>query len=113
MSGLRSLLKPAILRVLSDGKPRKARELVAVLRSELQRADIDKHEVNSVLYRDLTNNVRCDATFNWHLVNRPNSSRNSPASANASSRAETIRTIYRLRAGLPPCENLEHVTAGA
>jgi hypothetical protein len=113
MSGLRSLLKAAILRLLSDGQPRKARELVAVLRAELHREDIDKHEINSVLYRDLSSEVRCDATFNWHIADGPNSGQNSPTPANAPSRAEMIRTIYRLRAGLPPCENLEHLTVGA
>lgn len=113
MSALRSMLKAAILSLLSDGRPRKAKEIVAVLRSELQREDIDKQDVNSVLYRDLTNNVRCDATFNWHIADRPSSGQTSPTPANAPSRAEMIRTIYRLRAGLPPCENLEHLTVGA
>src|SRR3954447_12389583 len=112
MSGLRSLLKTAILSVLSDGRPRKAREIVAVLRSELQREDIDKQDVNSVLYRDLTHNVRCDAAFNWHIADRPNSGQSSPTPTNSPSRGEMIRTIYRLRAGLPPCENLEQLTVG-
>jgi len=111
MSGLRSLLKAAILRLLSDGQPRKARELVAVLRSELHREDIDKHEINSVLYRDLSSEVRCDATFNWQIRDG-GTVRGSPADEGAPSRAEMIRTIYRLRAGLPPCENLEHLTVG-
>jgi hypothetical protein len=113
MSGLRNLLKAAILRILSDGKPRKARELVPVLRSELQREDIDKHEVNSVLYRDLSGAVQCDATFDWHLAESPSVAvQESSELDGLPSRAEMIRTIYRLRAGLPPCENLEHLTVG-
>src|ERR1700722_12816205 len=101
MSGLRSLLKAAILRLLSDGQPRKARELVVVLRADLHREDIDKHEVNSVLYRDLSSEVRCDAAFNWQI--RDGAIAHSSAGDEAApSRAEMIRTIYRLRAGLPP-----------
>lgn len=111
MSGLRSLLRAAILRLLSDGQPRKARELVAVLRAELHREDIDKHEINSVLYCDLSSEVRCDATFNWQIRDGATAP-GSPADERAPSRAEMIRTIYRLRAGLPPCENLERLTVG-
>ncbi len=112
MSGLRNLLKVAILKILSEGKPRKARELVTVLRTELQREDIDKHEVNSVLYRDLSTTVRCDGTFNWQIGDAV-TAQSSSAGEKAPSRSEMIRTIYRLRAGLPPCENLEHLTVGA
>jgi len=114
MSGLRILLKAAILKVLSDREPRKARELVTLTRAELRRDDVDKHEVNSVLYHDLSNEVRCDATFNWQIVDPSSVTATSvPGAKGALSRAETIRTIYRLRAGLPPCENLEQITVGA
>jgi hypothetical protein len=111
MSGLRTILKAAILGILSDRKPRKAKELVPLVRTELGREDIDKHLVNSVLYRDLANEVRCDATFNWHVVDARSENINAPG--RIGSRAELIRTIYRLRAGLPPSENLEHITVGA
>lgn len=111
MSGLRNLLKSTILKILSDGKPRKARELVATLRTELQRQDIDKHEVNSVLYRDLSDRVRCDTTFNWQIGDSATTPRTDPRQQGLS-RGELIRTIYRFRAGLPPCENLEHFTVG-
>lgn len=113
MTGLRDLLKVAILNVLSDGKPRKAKDLVTVLRTELNREDFDKHEVNSVLYRDLGTSVECDPTFNWRMTSGRVA--NAPVSRipeNALSRGEIVRTIYRLRSGLPPNEGLERLTIG-
>lgn len=112
MSGLRNLIRTTILRTLSDGKPRKARELAAVLRYELKRDDIDRHEVNSVLYRDLSGTVECDSAFNWQLpMHKATASKDFPE-REQDTRPGMIRTIYRLRSGLPPCENLELVTVG-
>jgi P-loop Domain of unknown function (DUF2791) len=119
MAGFRELMSAAILRILADGVPRKARDLVDALRGELARNDVEKHEVNSVLYRDLHDDVECDSEFRWRIrhqtttTNESNGSvRSRRTSGEGSQRPALIRTIYRLRSGLPPVENLERLTVG-
>jgi len=119
MAGLRELIRKGIMKVLSDGQARKARELVIVLREQLGRQDIEKHDVNSILYRDLVGAVECDKSFNWRICSK---SETQPSSTDlvlpkgkplsGTELAALIRTVYRLRSGLPPIENLEHLTVG-
>jgi hypothetical protein len=118
MATLRESIRNSVLTVLSDGKARKARELVGLLRSLLGRTDIEKQEINSVLYRDLVDSVQCDSTFNWQLRSSPKASEPDQTKSQtddnneSSHKAELLRTISRLRSGLPPCEGLQTLTAG-
>ncbi len=114
MASLRELIRVGILKVLSDGKSRKARELVGILRGHLGRNDIEKHEINSVLYRDLADKVACDSTFNWQFRKATEgiAAQAEKDDRDFSQKSALLRTVSRLRSGLPPCENLQVLTAG-
>jgi hypothetical protein len=117
MASLRELIRVGILKVLSDGKARTARELVGILRMHLGRSDIEKHEINSVLYRDLADRVACDSAFNWQFRKESKTTEGIEAQdekddRDFSQKSVLLRTVSRLRSGLPPCENLQVLTAG-
>jgi hypothetical protein len=119
MAGLRELIRTGILEILSDGQPRKARELTGALKEYLGRSDVDKRDVNSVLYHELTDSVACDPNFNWRIRRKEQAKGPFTDTELAgekpldnSERAGLIRTIYRLRSGLPPNESLEELTVG-
>lgn len=61
-------LQEQILEILKDGKPRKGRE-IAVEISRKYGIDVDKSEVNSVLYRDLRNKAQQNKSYQWTLLN--------------------------------------------
>ena len=119
MSGLREIIRAGIIEILSDGHPRKARELVGVLRESLGRSDVEKRDVNSILYHELADSVECDPNFNWRIRRKAEAQKQSADSdlagekpLKSSQRSGLMRTMYRLRSGLPPTEHLEQLTVG-
>src|SRR4051812_49097744 len=109
MASLRQLIASALVRILSDGKPRKARDLAPLVQRQLQRSDIDRLDVNSVLYRDLGSDMKCNASFEWQLAKSSCTSIQPPASAHQPEQEgspDMLRTVQRLRSGLPPCEHV-------
>jgi hypothetical protein len=105
----------AVTQLLGDGKPRTAREIVAVLTGLPGLADVRRRDVNSVLYTELTNRVVHDDEFKWFV--RPNSvaeaDRVRVAKAAVPDRGSLLRSIHRLRSGTPPSENTRDLTVGA
>jgi hypothetical protein len=119
MEDNRRVLSGAILRLLADGRPRTAREMAVELRSNARLAGIERRDVNSLLYRELADQLTKDGWFRWSLLRR-SSDHGGPSRASvnkvslptASEHGSLLRTVHRLRAGLPPFDNLATLTVG-
>src|SRR5438128_2101202 len=108
----RALIAKHLLELLQDGIPRTAPEMVGVLRSKLNLSDVQRKDINSVLYLDLTEHVGKDHMYRWSLLKGPPSITENPALM-SDDKSLLLRGIHRLRAGLPPSENLKNITVGA
>ena len=108
------MLAALILDALRNTVPLRARNLVARIREQFDKDDVTLHEVNSVLYRELSGSVIQNGSHEWAI--KPFSA--APARplvvtlGENDQRAAHLRAIQRLRSGLPPDELIEELTIG-
>lgn len=115
----RKSLTDSIINILSDGVPRKATTIVKILAQNGHRG-VERREVNSILYNDLKGTfLEVDAGFRWTLKHSTDTeglaevpADDLPLSEARARRAANIRTVHRLRCGLPPFECIEELTVG-
>jgi len=124
------ILQP-IIDLLSSGTPLKAKEIAQILRKKLRIYELQGTDVNMILYGELRGVAEHDKNFYWSLrrgVNTKEQIISDPGQAESgrpmvthpktnegneiSDRGSRLRTIERLRCGLPPLEHLDLLTAG-
>jgi hypothetical protein len=112
----RERISALILELLGAGPSRTAREIAAVLRSRAGLGDVERRDVNSVLYLELSGTVVHDAEYRWFVPPSLDGERPGLTAPDlvipgpSSEQGSLFRTIHRLRSGLPPTEHLEELT---
>lgn len=117
----REQLALLVVDLLRGGPARTAREIAAALRARPGLDKLSRSEVNSVLYSVLASQVNHDSEYRWSAVRRSAVVESSPAASVPSGggrsgeadKPSLLRTVHRLRSGVPPSERLADLTAGA
>lgn len=105
-----------ILGILSKRSRLRARQLAADIRLRPGMEETDVHQVNSVLYRDLSGLVVQNSNYEWTAGQLASSQSDTQlgtvAQAKNGDLGSCLRAIQRLRSGLPPIERLPEITVG-
>jgi hypothetical protein len=108
----RKAIAARILDVLQRGIPLRARQITARIREHNPREDVTLQNVNSVLYRELSNTVAQNGSYEWAIrpLNQPALPHLLRTTEELDDRAACLRAVQRVRAGLPPQERIAELT---
>lgn len=87
----------------------KARQIASSVSRRNGLGEVDRTEVNSVLYAEMSGELVRDAEYRWAIAN--GTEQPLPSSSRLD-RGALLRAIMRLRSGLPPVDLIRHVTVG-
>jgi hypothetical protein len=106
----REHLAREIRQLLSVAGPMKARQIASSISHRNGLGEVDRSEVNSVLYAEMSGELVRDAEYRWAIRNGAVEQHDPVPSP--LDRGALLRAIMRLRSGLPPDDLIRHETVG-